>query len=475
MTLGDLVANVSADLYRHTGRLSVPAFLRHALLTPGFKVTLWFRICAYVHESAWRRTGAGLVARLIRRHYAIKYGADLPYQTRIGPGLFIAHVGGIYVNARASIGANCNLGHGVTVGESNRGARKGVPVIGDNVYIGPGAKLFGSIHVGSHVAVGANCVVTKDVADHAVVVGVPARVISHRGSRGYINKIDYADASRGQVIFFWDYDTQWGADRSRRGFGALGWGEDEFTGAELLLELHARAGVRACFAVVGAASLPGERPYHDPAQIRRIHGSGHEIASHSQQHEFLPSLSSGALRATLTASKDALEQCIGAPVTTFVPPYNQPFDYPAALSISLAERRAARDERTDLPRLCAALREADYRFCRVSYRPAPQRVAELITRRRLDRPVFVEQISGLTCVRLNTPGGFTMQTRRVIDRCAERGGTAVVYGHPHSVRSGNSQDARWLVPLLEHVAALRDAGRVRVVLPRELTGGLERS
>jgi serine O-acetyltransferase len=66
-----------------------------------------------------------------------------------------------------------------------------VPVIGDNVYIGPGAKIIGRVNMGSGVAIGANAVVTKDVPDNAVVVGVPAKVISYNGSKGYINKTDY--------------------------------------------------------------------------------------------------------------------------------------------------------------------------------------------------------------------------------------------------------------------------------------------
>ena len=85
------------------------------------------------------------------------------------------------------IGKNCNLSHGVTIGVNRRGERQGVPTIGDNVYIGPGAKLFGGISVGDNVAVGANCVVTHDVPENGVVVGVPGRIISYEGSQGYIN------------------------------------------------------------------------------------------------------------------------------------------------------------------------------------------------------------------------------------------------------------------------------------------------
>ncbi len=66
-----------------------------------------------------------------------------------------------------------------------------MPVIGDNVYIGSGAKIIGSVNVGNNVAIGANAVLTKDVPDNAVVVGVPAKVISYKGSMGYIDRTDY--------------------------------------------------------------------------------------------------------------------------------------------------------------------------------------------------------------------------------------------------------------------------------------------
>lgn len=70
-------------------------------------------------------------------------------------------------------------------------AKKGAATIGNNVYIGPGAKIIGSVKIGDDVAIGANCVVTKDVPDHAVVVGVPGRIISYRGAAGYVIHTDY--------------------------------------------------------------------------------------------------------------------------------------------------------------------------------------------------------------------------------------------------------------------------------------------
>src|SRR5437016_1733676 len=110
----------------------------------------------------------------------------------------------------------------------------------------------------------------------------------------------------GRVVLFWDYDTQWGTESDRFPTQSSKLGHREFECTERLLELHARYDIPACFAVVGAAALPGERPYHDPAQIRRIHAAGHEVASHSFRHDWLPALTWGALIETLRRSKEAL-------------------------------------------------------------------------------------------------------------------------------------------------------------------------
>ena len=273
-----------------------------------------------------------------------------------------------------------------------------------------------------------------------------------------------------RLVFFWDYDTQWGGDRSRLPGGRKDWGALEFENTERLLELHARYRVPTCFAVVGAAALPGERPYHDPAQIRRIHEAGHEVGSHSHRHEWLPGLSRAELRETLRSSKDALEQCIGSSVSAFVPPWNQPFDYAAGFSFSLAERREAGRDRIDLVTLCDALRETGYRFCRVAYRPMYQRVADRILRRRFDQLGRTESIGGITCVRLNSPGGFAGATEKSVKRCVDRGALVVVWGHPHSLTLGNSQDEKYLIPFLQMISSLRDKGKLSICLPRDLNG-----
>jgi serine O-acetyltransferase len=175
-----------SDLYRYSGNSGTRAFLTHYLFSPGYKYTFWMRLCAFLHAQKILKIFFPL-AWLIYYRYQIKFGIAISYQENIGPGLYIGHHGGIVTNQYATIGKNCNISHGVTIGVTRRGEFEGIPQIGDNVYIGPGAKIIGKVKVGNNAAIGANCVVTRDVPENGVAVGVPGKVISMDGSKGYIN------------------------------------------------------------------------------------------------------------------------------------------------------------------------------------------------------------------------------------------------------------------------------------------------
>lgn len=184
-------ALVAADLYRKTGRRGAKALIKALVTDAGFKHAFWFRTAGACRAHPRLRRLLYPLVWAVYNRLQHKHGVFIPPTTRVGPGLYLEHLGDIFVNGRAVIGKNCNLGNGVTIGQTNRGARRGVPTVGDNVFIGPGAKIIGDVAVGDNAAVGVNCVVVEDVPEDAVVAAVPGRVVSYRGSSGYVNRTDY--------------------------------------------------------------------------------------------------------------------------------------------------------------------------------------------------------------------------------------------------------------------------------------------
>lgn len=182
---------IASDLFRYDGAINARQFWRHFFFTPGFRFSVALRIARYTRLQRWARFGLRQFMGVMLYRYSVRYGITISAETRVGAGLYIGHFGGIHVNRGAVIGNNCNIQQGVTLGKANRGKRIGSPVIGNNVFIGAGAKIIGRIHVGDGAAIGANAVVTKDVPPGAAVAGVPARVISEQGSDGYVNRTNY--------------------------------------------------------------------------------------------------------------------------------------------------------------------------------------------------------------------------------------------------------------------------------------------
>ena len=154
-----------------------------------FKICLLYRICNYFYCN--NNNFLLNLFKIFNRYYQTKYCIDLSYKTAIGSGLYLGHVFSIVISPKAKIGKNVNFSQNVTVGLASRGSRKGYPTIGNHVYIGPGAIIIGNINIGDNVAIGANCVVTKDIPDNAVVVGVPGKIISYNGSEDYIIRTNY--------------------------------------------------------------------------------------------------------------------------------------------------------------------------------------------------------------------------------------------------------------------------------------------
>lgn len=132
------------------------------------------------HQSYFDRIA---LAYWAHRHQSLGYllGFDIPINV-FGPRLRINHWGMIVVNGNARIGAFCDIHQGVNIG--NHGNSDDVPEIGNNVWIGPGAKLFGKIHIADGCAIGANAVVNRSFNEpNKSVAGIPAKIVSDKGNR----------------------------------------------------------------------------------------------------------------------------------------------------------------------------------------------------------------------------------------------------------------------------------------------------
>lgn len=176
---------VRSDLYRQTGASSLSTLVIRMFREPAAACTFWMRAVAWLRSERSALRLLVPIAGLVKQHLERKYDVSIPASVPIGPGLHVVHHhGGVGVSPRCTIGRNCTINGGVFLGDVNRGAHAGAPSIGDDVFIGAGAKIIGRITVGSNVAIGANAVVTKDVPDNAVVGGVPATVLSLNGAAG---------------------------------------------------------------------------------------------------------------------------------------------------------------------------------------------------------------------------------------------------------------------------------------------------
>jgi serine O-acetyltransferase len=122
----------------------------------------------------------------------VMWGIELYRETEIGAGFYVTHFGGIIVSPLAKLGSNVTLSQGVTIGVSGQGEKKGVPIIGNNVYIATGAKLFGKIVIGNNVKIGPNAVVHKSIPDNAVVVSSPGfKILFYQDDIAKTEELDF--------------------------------------------------------------------------------------------------------------------------------------------------------------------------------------------------------------------------------------------------------------------------------------------
>ncbi|MDC6468900.1 serine O-acetyltransferase [Candidatus Pelagibacter sp.] len=147
------------------------------LTYPGVKAVFFHKIANFFHLAKFY-----LVARIISQLSRFLTGIEIHPGAKIGKNLFIDHGMGVVIGETSEIGNNVTIYHMATLGgiapsinSNNQRQVKRHPTLGDCVVVGSGAQILGPVMIGANAKVGANAVVTKDVPENAVMVGIPAK------------------------------------------------------------------------------------------------------------------------------------------------------------------------------------------------------------------------------------------------------------------------------------------------------------
>ena len=170
-----------ADYCRYVAADTAAYGLAHVSLYDWLRIDqlrfqLRLRRLEYLTNCRRWRLVSRLVLEVANHRLAVRLGVTVPKNV-FGPGLCLVHRGTVVVSPLARVGANCRIHPSTSIGDRN-----GAPTLGDNVYIGPGAKLYGPISIGDNVAVGANAVVNSSFPSCCTIGGIPARHLSDKGA-----------------------------------------------------------------------------------------------------------------------------------------------------------------------------------------------------------------------------------------------------------------------------------------------------
>ena len=164
------------------------SFITIVFFTQGFWASFQYRLAHAVYrlKIPVLKQLLQLNCMIWQKVIEITTGISIPASAQIGSSFYIGHFGGIIINSNTVMGSNCNISQGVTIGVSGTDERRGVPQIGNNVYIGANTIGAGKIIIGNDVLIGAASLMVKDASDNSVWVGVPAVKVSDYGSKGYV-------------------------------------------------------------------------------------------------------------------------------------------------------------------------------------------------------------------------------------------------------------------------------------------------
>lgn len=146
---------------------------------PGFQAVAVHRFGVWRMniQSKFLRAPMSILYRALFRRVRNTYGIELPYTVQLGRRVIIEHQHGIVIHGNASIGDDCVIRQGVTIGNRYLDRPFEAPILGRRVNVGAGAKILGNVTLGNDVNIGANSVVLSDIAARQTAVGIPARIL----------------------------------------------------------------------------------------------------------------------------------------------------------------------------------------------------------------------------------------------------------------------------------------------------------
>jgi serine O-acetyltransferase len=156
--------------------------LEIVLCYPGFHAVLLHRFAHWLYRS-----NVPLIPRVVSQFSRFATGIEIHPGATIGRRFFIDHGMGVVIGETAEIGDDVLIYQGVTLGGTGNEQGKRHPTIGNNVVIGTGAKVLGSIRIGNNCKIGAGSVVVRPVPDHSTVVGIPGRIVRQRAPEGVLD------------------------------------------------------------------------------------------------------------------------------------------------------------------------------------------------------------------------------------------------------------------------------------------------
>lgn len=188
-TIKGTIKAIKDDLDRYR-ILQNNSYIYIMLSYPGALASFFYRIGRYLYLSKFNKNLfvklSFFLWKIVYRFVIAFCGIAISIKADIKSGFYIGHSGCIFIGENVNIGHNCNISQEVTIGISGRKIHRGSPVIGNRVYIGPGAKIFGPIKIDDDVAIGANAVVSRSLPAFAVAAGVPCKIVSMKGSQDFI-------------------------------------------------------------------------------------------------------------------------------------------------------------------------------------------------------------------------------------------------------------------------------------------------